>query len=211
MKRVHAYLPYTTHKYMFEQFRLPTDVVADSVGNGCDPPLAGVHMPKELLGDDEFERAIEEEYERVMKKAKRLKQKEEQEKLMLLGLRESRTFANAIAARVVQYLLSSICYTVYSMPARSRGFPEARAGGSRAWCTPRSQTSAVFWPFPAAQRDGFWFFPGEDPGTKDGREYFTDQPSPLSSLFKLRIIHHTSILLWESASILFNKVSGYYQ
>lgn len=41
--------------------------------------------PKDIIGDDDFERAIEDEYARVMMKAKDLKKQEERERLIELG------------------------------------------------------------------------------------------------------------------------------
>eukprot|EP00903_Cladosiphon_okamuranus_P021987 g20217.t1 len=46
----------------------------------------GVTTPKDLIGDDEYERAIEDEYERVMQKAKAMKELERREDLMRLGI-----------------------------------------------------------------------------------------------------------------------------
>ena len=46
----------------------------------------GVTTPKELIGDDEYERAIEDEYEHVMQKAKTMKEIEQRETLLQLGI-----------------------------------------------------------------------------------------------------------------------------
>ncbi|CAM9164248.1 unnamed protein product, partial [Hapterophycus canaliculatus] len=46
----------------------------------------GVTTPKDIIGDDQYERAIEDEYERVIQKAKAMKKLEEREKLLQLGI-----------------------------------------------------------------------------------------------------------------------------
>ena len=46
---------------------------------------AGVTTPEGMIGDEELERAIEDEYERVMQKTKNAKKREERERLIQLG------------------------------------------------------------------------------------------------------------------------------
>lgn len=46
---------------------------------------AGVTTPDAIIGDEEYERAIEDEYERVMLKTKNINRLEERERLIQLG------------------------------------------------------------------------------------------------------------------------------
>ncbi|CAM9548080.1 unnamed protein product [Scytosiphon promiscuus] len=46
----------------------------------------GITTPKDIIGDEEYERAIEDEYERVVKKAKAIKEMEARENLLQLGI-----------------------------------------------------------------------------------------------------------------------------
>lgn len=52
--------------------------------------MPGVTTPKDLIGDDDYELAVEEEYERVMEKAKHIKRREQREKLIQLGAGKAR-------------------------------------------------------------------------------------------------------------------------
>lgn len=49
---------------------------------------AGVTTPEHLIGDDDYELSIEEEYERVMIKAKNIKKREDRKRLIRLGFGE---------------------------------------------------------------------------------------------------------------------------
>ena len=49
----------------------------------------GVTTPEAMIGDEEYERAIEDEYERVMQKTKNVNRLEERERLIQLGRGET--------------------------------------------------------------------------------------------------------------------------